>query len=212
MTEIDPIAAMRAKLKPRQEARAGTGTGDIDGQLDALMAEISETIPPRDMTLGDGKRQETRLLVARPHLLRVGRARPVAHATVPLPPDMQGDRAAPLIAAFQDRVRRFVAAAADPSITAARAACRVEPTEPGCPSMRCARSPAMKGPLLKAPVGACLARAAAGPKDRLRDPARASARRSAAGPGRPRHRGHAAAGARHRAGRNRRSLPPRRPA
>ncbi|MCE8468187.1 hypothetical protein LZ189_03840, partial [Rhodovulum sulfidophilum] len=91
------------------------------------MAEISETIPPRDMTLGDGKGQETRRLVARRHLLRVGRARPAARAAVPLPPDMQGDRAA------------------------ARPACRVEPTEPGCPSMRCARSPAMKGPLLKAP-------------------------------------------------------------
>ncbi|MBL3552082.1 hypothetical protein [Rhodovulum sulfidophilum] len=97
------------------------------------MAEISETIPPRDMTLGDGKGQETRLLVARPHLLRVGPPHPAARAAVPLPPDMQGDRAAPLIAAFQDRVRRFVATAADLSITAARPACRVEPTEPGCP-------------------------------------------------------------------------------
>ncbi|MBL3574717.1 hypothetical protein JMK10_01200 [Rhodovulum sulfidophilum] len=266
MTEIDPLTAMRAKLKHRQEAHDRPGSGDIGGQLDALMAESSETIPPRDMTLGDGNGQETRRLVARPHLLRVGRARPAARATVPLPPDMQDDRAAPLIAAFQNRVPRFVAAAADLSITAARPACRVVPTEPGCPSMRCARSPAMKGPLLKAPpntdrtagaapegddpVGACLARAAAGlrlcdgciveavgdpdlthrltgfitlgldaqastaagPKDRLRDPARASARRSAAGPGHPRHRDRAAAGARLRTGRNRRSLPPRRPA
>ncbi|MCE8458239.1 hypothetical protein [Rhodovulum sulfidophilum] len=80
MTEIDPIAAMRAKLKPRQEARDRPGSGDIGGQLDALMAESSETIPPRDMTLGDGNGQETRRLVARPHLLRVGRARPAARA------------------------------------------------------------------------------------------------------------------------------------
>ncbi|ANB33801.1 hypothetical protein A6024_06595 [Rhodovulum sulfidophilum] len=143
------------------------------------MAEISETIPPRDMALGDGKGQEeTRLLVARRHLLRVGRPRPAAHATVPLPPDMQGDRAAPLIAAFQDRVRRFVSAAADLSITAARPACRVEPTEPGCPSMRCARSPAMKRPLLKAPP--CPT-----PTGRPGQPPRATTRSAPARPGPP---------------------------
>ncbi|MBL3595896.1 hypothetical protein JMM63_09980 [Rhodovulum sulfidophilum] len=180
MTEIDPLATMRAKLKPRQEARDRPGTGDIDGQLDALMAEISETIPPRDMTLGDGNGQETRRLVARPHLLRVGRPRPAAHAAVPLPPDMQSDRAAPLIAAFQDRARRFVAAAADLSITAARPAGRVEPIEPGrpvdalraaaCPDGATSESPAppdadrTAGATLQSddPVGACLARAAAG--------------------------------------------------
>ncbi|BAQ67701.1 Myo-inositol transporter [Rhodovulum sulfidophilum] len=184
MTEIDPLTAMRAKLKPRQEARDRPGTSDIDGQLDALMAEISETIPPRDMTLGDGNGQETRRLVARPHLLRVGRARPAARAAAARHARRQGRAAHRRLSGpgppLCRRRRRSV------DHRGATDLCRVEPTEPGCPSMRCARSSAMKGPLLKAPpdadrttgaapegddpVGACLVRVARGTETALLAP------------------------------------------
>lgn len=186
MAGLERLNAALAKLRGAEAAAERTVPGGVDGIVEVLLTEISETILPREMTIGDGAGQEIRLLAARRRLLRVGRTGPVTADAAPIPaepPEATGDPAEPLIAAFHGRVRPFVAKAAELSVAASRPPYRVDPTEAGC-SVEALRAAADRGwtaPAASAPapeplpdqagetatpppdpVGTCLARATAG--------------------------------------------------
>ncbi|TCO74012.1 hypothetical protein EV655_101169 [Rhodovulum euryhalinum] len=128
MGGLDRLNSKLAKLKGADAEDDQIVTGATEGIIAALLAEIEETILPRDMVLTNERGEQALLVV-------VGRR--VVHLEAPGGPvsgvaDAEDDPAARLIAAFTGPFRTFLDQAREISIDAMRPHHRVDPTEIGC--------------------------------------------------------------------------------
>lgn len=167
MTARDRLNSKLAKLKGGSDPAEPTVFEGVDGMLAALLAEIDETVLPREMVLTNEKGEEARLLVAGRRLLRVGGPGESLEAGPAAPDDAGSERDAAdaLAAAFHGTLRGFLDRAEEISVTARRPAYRVDPREFGCSVEMLSRpgdAAAPAGAPGNDPIGAGLAAALAG--------------------------------------------------
>lgn len=128
MTGLDRLNAKLAKFKGADHAEQVV-TDAIDGILAAILAEIEETILPREMVVTDENGARFVLVAAGRRLLQV--SDPAAPRVDRLPAGDE-DPAERIVAAFNGPFRAFLERARELSIDAARPQHRIDPTEIGC--------------------------------------------------------------------------------
>lgn len=134
MTARDRLNSKLAKLKGGSGSEEPTVFGGTDGIVAALLAEIDETILPREMVLTNEKGEEARLLVAGRRLLRVGGPGERLDAAQAASGERDAEHGAvdAIAAAFHGTLRGFLDRAEEIGVTARRPGYRVDPTEVGC--------------------------------------------------------------------------------
>jgi len=165
MNGLDRLNRKLAKLKGNQGAVERSVVGGTDGILEVLLAEIDETMLPREMILTDERGGTIKLLVASRRLMRVGA--PGAPVDRPIPPrapvNDEDDGAADIVAAVNGRLRDFLDRAQTLDIDAVRPQDAIDLTEIGCPAERLAQTLRRSGGTTPVDgIAACLAEAVAG--------------------------------------------------